>query len=327
MAFLDIIVPQYKEDEKLIKGLLDSIERQKNIDFNDIKVIIVGDPKGYKLSKIFIKGYRKFEIEYIIANKHLTQGLAEQYALDRSNGLYVTFIDSDDELYGTNSLCEIIYGLKKNSNINILATSLDQENMINGKIIHTKVTYNMLRTLHGLFIKRQYIYDNDVKFNDRLDYFEDTYFTTCLNSRNDLVIISNITYVWKYNLNSKALAKNKYEVCVLHYLDLLHAHVDIYEYFKKHDIKNKDLYIFQQLIELTYILESSYFDYEELETKKLEYEKLLYDIYLSHKAEFDLISNDKKQSYYNYVKRDVTSYYKGLIIKEEFEEFIKRMGN
>ena len=30
MAFLDIIVPQFKEDEKVIKGLLDSIDEKKN---------------------------------------------------------------------------------------------------------------------------------------------------------------------------------------------------------------------------------------------------------------------------------------------------------
>ena len=76
MAFLDIIVPQFKEEEKVIKGLLDSIERQKNIDFNDIRILIIGDIQGYKLSKIFIKGYRKLNIEYLIPKSHNTQGMA-----------------------------------------------------------------------------------------------------------------------------------------------------------------------------------------------------------------------------------------------------------
>lgn len=326
MAFLDIIVPQFKEDEKIVKGLLDSIYRQKNIDFNDLKIIIVGDINGYKLSKIFIKGYRKLNIEYIIPENHLTQGMAEQYGLDYSNGEYITFIDSDDEFYGNNSLGEIVNGLKNNNNVNILCTAMDQENMVNGKLVHSNVTFNMLRTLHGVFIKRQYIIDNDIRFNERLDYYEDTYFTTCLTSRNDFLIVSNITYVWKWNDNSKSLAKNKYDVSVRHFLDIYNAHKDIYKYFSLHNIKNKDLYIFQQLIELTYILESSYFDYEELNENKKEYEKLLYDLYLEHKNEFDLISAQKKKSFYDYVRNDVTNYYKGLVIKEEFEDFILRMG-
>ncbi len=216
MAFLDIIVPQFKEDEKIVKGLLNSIERQKNVDFNDIRILIIGDIKGYKLSKIFIKGYRKLKIEYIIPDAHNTQGMAEQYGLNISDSKYVTFVDSDDELYGDSSLCEIIYGLK-NTNINILCTSLDQENLKNGRIIHSKLSFNMLRTLHGIFIKREYLINNNIKFNERLNFFEDTYFVTCLTARNDMTIIDNITYVWKWNDMSKALAKNKYDVSVRHY--------------------------------------------------------------------------------------------------------------
>ena len=52
MAFLDIIVPQFKEDEKVIKGLLDSIERQKNIDFKDIT------KKGHN-SKLIVSGIKE----------------------------------------------------------------------------------------------------------------------------------------------------------------------------------------------------------------------------------------------------------------------------
>ena len=40
---LDIIIPQYSEDDNKIKPLLDSINNQINIDFNDINVTIVND--------------------------------------------------------------------------------------------------------------------------------------------------------------------------------------------------------------------------------------------------------------------------------------------
>ena len=324
MAFLDIIVPQFKEDEKVIKGLLDSIERQKNIDFNDIRILIIGDIKGYKLSKIFIKGYRKLNIEYLIPESHNTQGMAEQYGLDKSDGIYVTFIDSDDEFYGDSSLCEIIYGLK-NTNINLLCTSMDQENMKNGRIFHSKVSFNVLRTLHGVFVKRQYLIDNDIKFNERLNFFEDTYFVTCLTARNDMTIIDNITYVWKWNDMSKSLAKNKYDVSVRHYLDIMHAHMDIYDYFVTHNILNSDKYIIQQIIELAYILESSYFDFPELEEQRKEYEGLLYNLYLEHKDKFDKLSNNEKNAYYDFVKRDVSAYYVGIVLKDNLDDFVNKM--
>ena len=40
---LDIIIPQYKEDESVIKNLLNSINNQKNVDFSQIKLTIVND--------------------------------------------------------------------------------------------------------------------------------------------------------------------------------------------------------------------------------------------------------------------------------------------
>ena len=325
MAFLDIIVPQFKEDEKIVKGLLNSIERQKNVDFNDIRILIIGDIKGYKLSKIFIKGYRKLKIEYIIPDIHNTQGMAEQFGLNISDSKYVTFVDSDDELYGDSSLCEIIYGLK-NTDINILCTSLDQENLKNGRIIHSKLSFNMLRTLHGIFIKREYLINNNIKFNERLNFFEDTYFVTCLTARNDMTIIDNITYVWKWNDNSKALAKNKYDVSVRHFLDIMHAHMDIYDYFINNNISNSDKYIIQQIIELVYLLESSYFDYEELNETKKEYEKLVYDLYLAHKDKFDKLSINEKNAYFDFVKRDVSSYYQGIKLNLNLDDFVKKMA-
>jgi hypothetical protein len=124
---------------------------------------------------------------------------------------------------------------------------------------------------------------------------------------------------------SKSLAKNKYDVSVRHYLDIMHAHMDIYDYFVKHNIPNSDKYIIQQLIELAYILESSYFDYPELEEKKKEYEGLLYNLYLEHKDTFNKLSESEKNAYYEFVKRDVSSYYVGIVLKENLEEFVKKI--
>ncbi len=36
MSLLDIIIPQYNENDEMVSQLLDSINMQKGIDFNDI---------------------------------------------------------------------------------------------------------------------------------------------------------------------------------------------------------------------------------------------------------------------------------------------------
>lgn len=63
---LQILVPQYHEDEKVIKNLLDSISIQRVENFDDFEVIIVSDGGDVILSEDFLNKY-PFNIKYIIA--------------------------------------------------------------------------------------------------------------------------------------------------------------------------------------------------------------------------------------------------------------------
>ena len=55
---LQILVPQYKETNEVIKPLLDSIEVQQNVDLkNDVGVIIVNDGTDVHLSNEFLNRY------------------------------------------------------------------------------------------------------------------------------------------------------------------------------------------------------------------------------------------------------------------------------
>ena len=55
---LQILIPQYKETEAIIKPLLDSIEIQQNIDLkNEVGAIIVNDGSDVHLSKEFLNNY------------------------------------------------------------------------------------------------------------------------------------------------------------------------------------------------------------------------------------------------------------------------------
>ena len=61
---LQILIPQYKETDDIIHPLLDSIKIQKNVNFNDIGVIIVNDGTDIRLSDKLLKSY-PFKIDYI----------------------------------------------------------------------------------------------------------------------------------------------------------------------------------------------------------------------------------------------------------------------
>ena len=55
MKKLQILIPQYKETEEVIKPLLDSISIQQSVDLkNEVGVIIVNDGTDVHLSKEFL---------------------------------------------------------------------------------------------------------------------------------------------------------------------------------------------------------------------------------------------------------------------------------
>ena len=51
---LQILIPQYKETEEVIKPLLDSLAIQQNIDFNELGAIICNDGSDVHLSQEFL---------------------------------------------------------------------------------------------------------------------------------------------------------------------------------------------------------------------------------------------------------------------------------
>ena len=92
---LQILIPQYKEDESIIKPLLDSIEVQQNVDLkNDIDVIIVNDGTDTHLSQEFFNRY-SFPIEYHL-NEHKGVSATRNACLDYATADYVMFCDADD---------------------------------------------------------------------------------------------------------------------------------------------------------------------------------------------------------------------------------------
>ena len=92
---LQILVPQYKETEEVIKPLLDSIEVQQNVNLkNDIGVIIVNDGTDIHLSQEFFNRY-SFPIEYHL-NEHKGVSATRNACMDYADAEYVMFCDCDD---------------------------------------------------------------------------------------------------------------------------------------------------------------------------------------------------------------------------------------
>ena len=96
---LQILIPQYKETEEVIKPLLDSIALQQNIDFKQVGVIITNDGTDVKLSEEFLSKY-PYDIEYY-HNEHKGVSATRNACLDKATADYVMFCDADDGFVST----------------------------------------------------------------------------------------------------------------------------------------------------------------------------------------------------------------------------------
>ena len=69
---LSIIIPQYKEDDTVVRKLLTSIDNQLGVDWEDIEVIIVNDGSDVILSEALLSSLLNVKhIHYIRLEKNV----------------------------------------------------------------------------------------------------------------------------------------------------------------------------------------------------------------------------------------------------------------
>ena len=195
---LQILVPQYNETEDVIKPLLDSIEVQQNVDLQkDVGVIIVNDGSDVILDTKFFERY-SFPIEYHI-NEHKGVSATRNACLDKATADYVMFCDADDMFYNACGMF-IVFREMDGEGFDTLSSVFVEEN----KDPATKQPMYLNREMdctfvHGKVHRRQFLIDNNIRWNDDLTIHEDSYFN-CLCQRLAKEIKYSYTsfYLWKW---------------------------------------------------------------------------------------------------------------------------------
>ena len=103
---LQILVPQYKETDEVVKPLLDSIAIQQNVPFEDIGVIICNDGSDVFLSDELLNSY-PFTVEYY-KEEHHGVSATRNACLDHATADYVMFCDADDMFLSNLALYTIL---------------------------------------------------------------------------------------------------------------------------------------------------------------------------------------------------------------------------
>ena len=205
---LDILVPQYKETDDIIKPLLDSLMVQQNVDFKDIGVVIVNDGTDVHLSEDFLKSY-PFQIDYYF-NEHKGVSATRNACLDHSNADYVMFCDADDMFYNACGLWIIFKEMAIGFDALISVFTEETRNPQNKEVVY--INRDMDSTfVHGKIYRRKYLVDEEIRFNPDLTIHEDSYFN-CLAQKcsTNVKYCPTPFYLWKWRDESVCRHDPKY---------------------------------------------------------------------------------------------------------------------
>lgn len=329
MKTLDIIVPQFKENTTIIAKLLKSIYTQKKIDLSKIGVIIINDFSKILINESIQESFPKLNITFLKNTKNLGPGLTRQIGIDHSKADYITFLDADDTYYTDESLFPV-FNIIENENPDILLTKWAEEVVDNGA--HKTIFHNSdIIYLHGKFIKRQYLIDNNIKFNPELRYHEDSYFSTLLLlTSKDYKYSDTITNYWRYSSDSIVRKKEKYHYLVRTFSDLIKSNLFLYQELDKRKSQQKDEYAIKACSYAFYILSSFLFANKNdsyLQKLKVQYEKEYYDLLIEALPSFSLVSPELAKKYMDEQLKIFLMTMPNLPFIETWHDFIIRLDS
>ena len=206
---LQLLVPQYHEDESIISPLLDSLALQQHVSFDDFGVIIVNDGSDVFLSESFLSKY-PFKIQYV-KNPHKGVSATRNAAMDLATADYVMFCDADDMFF---NLCGLymIFREMKGDGFNALISIFVEETMDFEKNETVYVNREVDTTfVHGKVYRLQFLRDHKIRFNDALTIHEDSYFNSIARVlAGDVKYCPQTFYLWKWRDASVCRHDKKY---------------------------------------------------------------------------------------------------------------------
>ena len=223
MKKLSILVPQYKETFDVIKPLLDSIAIQQDIDFNDIEVVIVNDGSDVILDTKEFERYN-FDVRYIIRKQNKGVSYTRNQLLKESKGEYIIYCDADDMFFNVMGL----YLILKQCQIgfDIFSSTFIEENRVNNEPAFV-IRQDNRTFVHGKVLRKQYLIDNEITWNNDMKIHEDYYFFAqafCLT--NSIKYCPEYFYLWKWREDSvcrkeKDFLYKTYYICIQHHTCLI----------------------------------------------------------------------------------------------------------
>lgn len=219
---LSVIIPTYQDDPR---PAIASVLHQQGYDANEVEIIVCSDDPTCAIE---YKGART-----LATDVNTGPGGARQRGLDAAQGEYVTFIDADDiwfNLLALELFNRDVYNRDDKPDIasfNVVEQTKDG-NLISGEDNAGRV--------YGIFYRRQFLVDNNVRFSAKYRVHEDVYFRRLLALKPAAVLKHNdAIYYWRYNHNS-VVRRDGGEFWQTHFSQFIEMAMDIRDEILRHDL-------------------------------------------------------------------------------------------
>ena len=279
---LQILITQYKENEEVIKPLLDSIAIQQGIDFAEVGVVICSDGGEVILSEEFLNSY-KYSIDYF-AVEHGGVSAARNALMDYATAEYIMFCDADDMFVSNCGLYQIFLDIE--GGFDTFVSSFIEEARRDGKPIY--ITHPDDSTfIHGKVHRREYLIEKNIRWCERLTIHEDSFFNILCQALTDKCKeCKNPFYLWKWREGSVCRHDPKYMLKTFNnFIDSNDALVD--EFVKRGIVQRAMFYFVNMVFETYYTMNKSDWLEQENQEYREKTEKRFAEHFKKHKDLWD----------------------------------------
>ena len=324
---LDLIVTHYKEPWEVGSKFFEMLALQRNIDFDDVSVILVNDGEENALPDFCFDGYPYDVCQISIPKGGVSK--ARNAGLDHSTADYVMFCDFDDCFSSVFGLYLIFCGIAEDK-YDLLRATFSEETMDSDGVMHLVSHDNDVVFVHGKVMRRQWLVDNNLRFHDKLTIHEDGFFNVLVHSLSGdrEQRIKHSIYLWAWNPNS-VVRKDNSEDYIL----------ETYDHLMKQRIALTDEYIKREKAEETLItviktVLDSYYDFQQHEWRlpknkaKFERAERWFCAYLKRFAKFYAQANVNQIGEMAAIARARNITKKTMIMETEtLEQWLKHIMN
>ena len=257
MIKLSILITHYNESEEVVKPLIQSILSQEDINFNEIEVLVGNDGYEHKLPVNYFNQFNingRFNVAYYIFEKKGISSLRNSL-LELANGEYVMFCDCDDKFVSDFGISNIFQ--KMESKPDLITSCFYEEVYSDDKTIHQ---YNKRQHdrvfIHGKVIRKQFLIDNNIFWDNELTLHEDSYFNNlCYYLSQKQEYIEQPFYLWKWR-DSSVVRQDKWFL-IKTYQDVIKSASKLVEGLLERDKRlEAGIQTFASILNLYYMLQN-----------------------------------------------------------------------